>query len=535
MTLSFSIFLLLLATIQAFPVYRKREIVTRMHTASTTNTVTDFYSTTTEVIIAPTVEFIVSGSVTFTTTLYPEGVNPTAVASTITTIQKNVAPTPQPDNSGDNNSKNNSNNSDGNSASQNNSENSSNSNNNSDNNNSDNNNSDNSNGNNSNNNNNNSGSQSSKMSSSTSSSSSKTITLSPTASSLKSSSSSTTTSSVSSVSNTVTFSKSSSAESTSTTTITTTEWDTSYTTTFTTISGSSGINSATKTVSSSSKVSNSDSPTSSTSPSGLLKGVPHSLTYSPYNNDGSCKSADQVFSDLSQIKAKGVSNVRIYGTDCNSLGTVQPAAAKLGIKINQGLWITAAGVDSLDAGLQLLINYGKTNGWDIFNYITIGNEAIHSDYCSVEQLIAKIKSVKQALKDAGYSGQVTTSEPPVVFENSPDLCTQSGIDFVGINAHAYFDQYASAQTAGSFVKGQVQLIQNVCGTNNVVVTETGYPSAGKQNGNNIPSPENQRIAIQQILDEMNGQVTVLSSFDDMWKNPGPYGIEQSFGIIDILA
>ena len=534
MTLSFSIFLLLLATIQAFPVYRKREIVTRMHTASTTNTVTDFYSTTTEVIIAPTVEFIVSGSVTFTTTLYPEGVNPTAVASTITTIQKNVAPTPQPDNSGDNNSKNNSNNSDGNSASQNNSENSSNSNNNSDNNNSDNNHSDNSNGNNTYTN-PRCGSQSSKMSSSTSSSSSKTITLSPTASSLKSSSSSTTTSSVSSVSNTVTFSKSSSAESTSTTTITTTEWDTSYTTTFTTISGSSGINSATKTVSSSSKVSNSDSPTSSTSPSGLLKGVPHSLTYSPYNNDGSCKSADQVFSDLSQIKAKGVSNVRIYGTDCNSLGTVQPAAAKLGIKINQGLWITAAGVDSLDAGLQLLINYGKTNGWDIFNYITIGNEAIHSDYCSVEQLIAKIKSVKQALKDAGYSGQVTTSEPPVVFENSPDLCTQSGIDFVGINAHAYFDQYASAQTAGSFVKGQVQLIQNVCGTNNVVVTETGYPSAGKQNGNNIPSPENQRIAIQQILDEMNGQVTVLSSFDDMWKNPGPYGIEQSFGIIDILA
>ena len=69
----------------ALPILPKREVVTRVHTASTTNVVTDFYSTTTEVVIAPTVEFLISDSVTFTTTLIPQGVNPTAEPTTTIT------------------------------------------------------------------------------------------------------------------------------------------------------------------------------------------------------------------------------------------------------------------------------------------------------------------------------------------------------------------------------------------------------------------------------------------------------------------
>ena len=112
------------------------------------------------------------------------------------------------------------------------------------------------------------------------------------------------------------------------------------------------------------------------------------------------------------------------------------------------------------------------------------------------------------------------------------MCKKSDIDFVGINPHAYFDTSASAETAGTFVKGQVELIQGVCGTSNVFVTETGYPSSGIQNGGNIPSTANQITAVQNILNEMDLDVTILSTYNDYWKAPGDYGIEQSFGVIE---
>lgn len=68
----------------------------------------------------------------------------------------------------------------------------------------------------------------------------------------------------------------------------------------------------------------------------------------------------------------------------------------------------------------------------------------------------------------------------------------------------------------------------------VVVTETGYPSAGITNGKNVPSPLNQKIAIQNIFDIVGTNVTILTTFNDYWKQPGNYGIEQSFGIIQLL-
>lgn len=273
---------------------------------------------------------------------------------------------------------------------------------------------------------------------------------------------------------------------------------------------------------------------SADSSTGSLKGVPTAIVYSPYNDDSTCKDASTVSSDLQLIKSKGISKIRIYGTDCNSLQTIQPAAAQLGLKVNQGLWIDGSGVDSIDGSLSDIISYAQANSWDIFDFITIGNEAIISGYCSVSDLIQKISSVKAQLRSAGYNGQVTTSEPPVIYQNNPELCKTSEIDFVGINSHPYFDVNSSAGSSGTFVKSQLEIVKQVCGTNNVLVTETGYPSSGNQNGGNFPSKDNQQIAIAAILSELNQEATILSTFNDYWKNPGPYGIEQSFGIIDLL-
>lgn len=204
------------------------------------------------------------------------------------------------------------------------------------------------------------------------------------------------------------------------------------------------------------------------------------------------------------------------------------------MKINQGFWIDSDGVNSIDGGVDALIAWAQENTWDVFDFITIGNEAVQAGYASVGELIDKISSVKSRLRAAGYNGRVTTSEPPVIFEQHPDLCTSSDIDFVGINSHSYFDVNSSADEAGSFVQGQIRIVQRICGDLDVVVTETGYPSSGNDNGRNHPSEDNQRIAIEALLDVVGSDITILSTYNDYWKAPGDYGIEQSFGVIQLF-
>ncbi|ODV81458.1 glycoside hydrolase family 17 protein [Suhomyces tanzawaensis NRRL Y-17324] len=294
---------------------------------------------------------------------------------------------------------------------------------------------------------------------------------------------------------------------------------------------STGTTLSTAVSSSTSSSSSAASPTSS----GQIT-PPSVIVYSPYQDNGSCKDQGTIDSDLEFIFSKGIKKLRIYGTDCNLFTATLPKCSQLGITVNQGVWFTPGqGADSIDGSVQDIIDYGKSQGWSVFDVITVGNEAVNDNVLSVSQLTSKISSVKQQLNNNGYNGHITTSEPPVSFTRHPELCNDSEIDIVGINPHSYFDPSVDASQAGSFVAGQKKLVEAVCGSKQVVITETGYPSQGDLNGANQPSPENQQIAIKAILDSTGGDVTILTTYNDFWKHPGPHGIEQYFGTIQLFS
>lgn len=255
--------------------------------------------------------------------------------------------------------------------------------------------------------------------------------------------------------------------------------------------------------------------------------------YSPYTDSGACKDADAISSDLELIASKGIKKLRLYGTDCATISSVLPKADSMGMKVNQGFWFGNGAIDDVDAMVEDIVTYAKTNGWDIFEFFTVGNEAINEKYCSVSDLISKISDVKSTLKKNGFTGDVTTSEPPVLFIDNPTLCTSSDIDFVGINPHSYFNANLHASESGEYIMSQKGQVEEICGGKSVFITETGYPSKGDTNGNNVPSAQNQYLAIQSIIEKTGGDVTILTTFNDYWKQPGPYGIEQYFGTIDL--
>lgn len=305
--------------------------------------------------------------------------------------------------------------------------------------------------------------------------------------------------------------------------------------TLTTLS-SSTISSSSSAISSSTAV-ESATATSSANSNGLR--VPETITYSPYHDDSTCKDADAVRADLSTIAAKGIKTVRIYNTDCNTITTVEPTARDLGLKIDQGFWIGPLGADSIDSGVQELIDWVSNengNDWSLFSIITVGNEAVYGNHIDAPTLLSKIKEVKKKLRAAGWNGSVTTAETPSTYSGYPELCTDSdGIDVIGVNAHPYFNAAGSASDSGDFINAQIETVKGICGSNvNVRITETGYPSSGDTNGNQVPTKENQAIAIEQIIDATNNKAVMFTMYDDYWKAPGPYNVEQHFGIFHLF-
>jgi exo-beta-1,3-glucanase (GH17 family) len=60
----------------------------------------------------------------------------------------------------------------------------------------------------------------------------------------------------------------------------------------------------------------------------------------------------------------------------------------------------------------------------------------------------------------------------------------------------------------------------------MLTKETGWPSSGNSNGAAIASPANQATAKSSILSAMGNKCIMFSAFNDPWKAPGEYDVEQ---------
>ncbi len=172
--------------------------------------------------------------------------------------------------------------------------------------------------------------------------------------------------------------------------------------------------------------------------------------------------------------------------------------------------------------------------WDLVELAIVGNEALHDGYCTAEQLAGLIGHVKDVLRGAGCTVPVTTSDTLDQFLNpviAAAIC--AAVDVAAINAHAYFNADTLPSLAGPFVKGQLDILEGICGKK-AYVLETGYPSQGIQNGKASCSKASQAAAIKSILETCADEVVFFSYENDLWKEPGQCECETSWGSIDIF-
>lgn len=242
------------------------------------------------------------------------------------------------------------------------------------------------------------------------------------------------------------------------------------------------------------------------------------MTYTPYNNDGSCKTSSSVAADVASIAAKGFSSIRLYSTDCSGLQNIGAAAKSHGLKLVLGVFISDKGISAASGQITEIITWASGN-WDCVEMIVIGNEAIFNKYCGASELADFITSAKATFAKAGYSGPVTTTEPlNILTDNAHLLCPV--VDIAAANIHPYFNGAVTAEGAGAFVLQELQLLETICPGLTTYNLETGWPSAGPANGAAVPGQSEQSIAIESIKKAAGEKCSFFSYADDKWKAAG---------------
>ncbi|CCE80382.1 Piso0_003498 [Millerozyma farinosa CBS 7064] len=276
----------------------------------------------------------------------------------------------------------------------------------------------------------------------------------------------------------------------------------------------------------SSSSSSSGSSTSSGSgsiPSSIGSGGAKGITYSPYTNDGGCKSSSQIKSELEKLS--GFDIIRLYGTDCDQVAAVLSAKSS-----SQKVFAGINDVQNIDSAVSSIASAVKNHGsWDDIATVSVGNELVNSGQANPSQVKQYIDKGRSALKSAGYNGKVVSVDTFIAVINNKELCDLS--DYIAVNAHAFFDGNVGASDAGKWVLQQIQRVSSACGgKKEVLITETGWPSKGDSNGAAIPSRSNQQSAISSIKKTCGNDAILFTAYNDMWKSSGAFNAEQYWGI-----
>ncbi|KAG9601895.1 glycoside hydrolase family 17 protein, partial [Aureobasidium melanogenum] len=285
----------------------------------------------------------------------------------------------------------------------------------------------------------------------------------------------------------------------------------------------------------SSAASSSKAPASSAAASNGSGPQGYGIVYSPYADNGDCKSQDDVNSDFAKIMAYAQNNgdtydfVRIYGTDCNQVSTVLNVCEKYDLKIFAGvynIWTPSAFTEELS-----ILTKAANGDWSRFNTISIGNEVVNQGKVAAGDVKGLVDQARGVLNGAGYTGPIVAVDTLVAMvANGADLCGAS--DYVAVNSHPFFDGSVLPENTGEWLLKGMEEVSSVCNGKETWITETGWPTQGDTNGVAVPSVQNQKSTISSMKSVVSSNIIWFTAFNDMWKtnSASTFNAEQYWGM-----
>lgn len=256
----------------------------------------------------------------------------------------------------------------------------------------------------------------------------------------------------------------------------------------------------------------------------LHKGI-HGLCFSPYakgQKTGDLLTAQQIDRRLA-IVTPHTRWIRSFScTEGNEL--IPGLAHQKGVKTMVGAWISSDKTRN-EKEIESLIALGKKGMIDI---AVVGNEVLHRNEISLQELISYLVRVKAALPHL----QVAYVDAYYQFLDKPDLVAHC--DVLLVNFYPFWEG-AAVDNSSTYLNHMLALTQSVANGKKIIVSETGWPSKGETVNEAIPSENNAMyyfLEAQQWANENDIEMFYFSSFDESWKAEQEGTIGTAWGLWD---
>jgi exo-beta-1,3-glucanase (GH17 family) len=240
------------------------------------------------------------------------------------------------------------------------------------------------------------------------------------------------------------------------------------------------------------------------------------LSYAPFHGDRAPfdqplhVSADQIERDLKQL-AEVTPCVRTYSA-APAQGEITRIAAKMGLKVLQGIWINrdlAENRREMEAGLRLARKHPG-----VIEAFIVGNETLLRGELGPDRIKSYVEEVRQR------SGlPVTYADVWEFWLRAPELAP--AVDFVTIHILPYWeDEPVPAANAVKHVREIRNRVANAFTGKEIWIGEVGWPSEGRMRAGALPSPANQATVLSGVVETAkaeNWKVNFMEAFDQPWK------------------
>jgi exo-beta-1,3-glucanase (GH17 family) len=236
-------------------------------------------------------------------------------------------------------------------------------------------------------------------------------------------------------------------------------------------------------------------------------------------------SEQQIAQDLAQL-ARISDCVRTYSNE-NGLDQVPELAAKVGLKVIQGIWLSNNRLKNLaqiSTAVRLTKQYPAT-----ITSLVVGNEVLLRGEMTATDLAATIRSVK---------AQVAV---PVTYADVWEFWLRyrevyEAVDFVTIHILPYWEDFPiRAKYAAAHVDAIRRRMAVAFPGKEILVGETGWPSEGRMRDAALPSRTNQARVVSEILDlakRENFRVNLIEAYDQPWKRQLEGTVGGYWGLFD---
>ncbi len=234
---------------------------------------------------------------------------------------------------------------------------------------------------------------------------------------------------------------------------------------------------------------------------------------------------EQIEADLAQL-AKISDCVRTYSI-ANGLDQVPRLAAKVGLKVIQGIWLSSNRLKNL---AQISIAVGLTKEYPgVITSLVVGNEVLLRGEMTTADLAATIRSVK---------AQVTV---PVTYADVWEYWLRNrevyeAVDFVTIHILPYWEDFPiRARYAALHVDTIRKRMAAAFPAKEILIGETGWPSQGRMRDGALPSRTNQARVVSEILSlakAENFRVNLIEAYDQPWKRELEGTVGGYWGLFD---